>query len=49
MSTTTKDGAQFATDGLLGDACWPELLAGFKNLWRVQFKFFADVLKITEV
>ena len=49
MSTTTTDGAQFTTDGLLRDACWPELLAGFKNLWRVQFTYFAAVLGIKEV
>ena len=49
VSTTTEDGAQFSTDGLLRDNCWPELHAAYKKMWRVQFKYFAEVLKITEV
>ena len=49
VSTTTEDGAQFSTDGLFGDNCWPELLKAYKAMWRVQFKYFAAVLRITEV
>ena len=49
VSTTTEDGAQFSTDGLFGDNCWPELLKAYKAMWRVQFKYFAAVLGITEV
>ena len=49
VSTTTEDGAQFSTDGLLGDDCWPKLHAAYKEMWRVQYKYFAEVLKIKEV
>lgn len=49
VSTTTEDGAQFSTNGLLGDNCWPELHDAYKTMWRVQFKYFAEALEITEV